>query len=101
MASKLYIQPTEFRNVSFSGSSDYESFGFRIYDDFQSYYCNSQTRDDLNLSPAQYLAMVKQFLLEADSDSTRDLLEAIKDYLSEDGGLYIDGTFYTTEELQT
>ena len=116
MSSKMHIIPTVFTDMELASSkpsevyltgeraSDNISYGFRVFDDYGKYYNNTRkvgsgVFPDLSLSPAEFFKMVMAEL-EDDEEATRDIREAIKDYLTaKNGGLYIGSRWFTTAEL--
>jgi len=88
MSNKVRIEPTEFHNT-LSGSVEY---GFRIYDDYENYYC-----DALERMPDSELALLAA-ILRLDSSSPQ--FEYFKDYIiaSEPTLYFVGGNGYQAED---
>lgn len=88
MSNKVCIEPTEYRNT-LSGSVEY---GFRIYDDYENYYC-----DTLENMPDGELALLA-VILRLDSNSQQ--FEYFKDYIicSEPTLYFVGGNGYQPDD---
>ena len=96
MSNRVHVQRTRFTNLVLqklpSGElcleDDRESFGFRIYDDFDQAYCNTLNAKDLVCSDATFLKLIE----ESADDNMRDMISFALDH-----GIYIDDEWYDAE----
>lgn len=78
----------ELVGTTFVAATGEQTFGFRMYDDYEATYCNlfdAVIEDDLELLRAVILA---------DASSTSDMLEFVSA-----NGCYINGTWYDVDEI--
>ena len=91
MSNRAALEATEFKNIH----DGHISYGYRLYDDYGSCYNNFHEENIGKLSDGDL------FKLAVSEKNEDDASAHILEYaIEEGGGLEINGTFYSDEELQ-
>ena len=90
MSNRCHIVRTEFKNI-FDGEVTY---GFRLYDDYESMYSNLYEASIKDMSDMDLLREARELCRDKDSDVFASLCE------NEDG-IDIDGTYYEWDEIKS
>lgn len=91
MSNPATIQRTIFKNYS----TNEESYGIRVFDDYGKTYYNTMSLDTLKLGDMGLLALIHRELMYGEDDVLDDIINTG----TRNGGIFIDATWYDKDEL--